>query len=218
MKVEKTLIYIRCLLVLLFLTLSQTSGQAQRFGAAIVAGMNASQIDGDQLAGYDKIGLSAGFKTMIQFESALKLNVEFLYSERGSRPNIFNDDYDPDINITLQYIEIPFYVSIGDWWQEEGQYHKVSAHGGFSYGRLIDASTVDYYNSAEDSYDKLVPYFNENDVSWFLGIDYRFSPRFGVMGRYTRGITPLLDPEKNNLNTPRLLTYFLTLRLDYYFK
>lgn len=218
MKVDKTLIYIRCLLVLLFLALSQTYSQAQRFGAAIVAGMNASQIDGDQLAGYDKIGLSAGFKTMIQFESALKLNVEFLYSERGSRPNIFNDDYDPDINITLQYIEIPFYVSIGDWWQEEGQYHKVSAHGGFSYGRLIDASTVDYYNSAEDSYDKLVPYFNQNDVSWFLGIDYRFSPRFGVMGRYTRGITPLLDPEKNNLNTQRLLTYFLTLRLDYYFK
>jgi hypothetical protein len=218
MKVEKTLIYIRLIIGLLMILAGQSNLQAQRFGAAIVAGMNASQIDGDQLAGYDKIGLTAGFKTMIQFESAIKLNVEFLYAERGSRPNIFNDDYDPDINISLQYMEIPFYVSIGDWWQEEGEYHKVSAHGGFSYGRLIDAKTFDYYNSSEESYDKLVPYFNQNDFSWLLGVSYRFSPRFGVMGRYTRGITPLLDPEKHNLNRQRLLTYLLTLRLEYYFK
>lgn len=218
MKVDKTLIYIRLIIGLGLITVGQTQLHAQRFGAAIVAGMNASQIDGDQLAGYDKIGLTAGFKTMIQFESAVKLNIEFLYAERGSRPNIWNAQYDPDINITLQYMEIPFYVSIGDWWQEEGEYHKVSAHAGFSYGRLIDAKTVDYYNSAEESYDKLVPYFNQNDISWLIGVSYRFSPRFGVMGRYTRGITPLLDPEKNNLNTQRLLTYLLTLRLEYYFK
>lgn len=202
----------------LLILLGQTQLQAQRFGAAMVAGMNACQIDGDQLAGYDKIGLTAGFKTMIQFESALRMNVEFLYSQRGSRPNIFNDSYDPDINITLQYMEIPVYVSIGDWWQEEGKYYKMSAHGGLSYGRLINARTVDYYNPSEDSYDKLVPYFSENDLSWFLGVSYRFSPRFGIMGRYTRGITPLLNPEKHNLNTDRLLSYFLTLRLEYYFK
>lgn len=218
MKVEKTLIYIRLILLLWLATSLSATLSAQRFGAAVVTGMNASQIDGDQLAGYDKIGLTAGFKTMIQFESAIKLNVEFLYSERGSRPSIWNDTYDPDINITLQYMEIPFYVSIGDWWQEEGGYHKVSAHGGFSYGRLFQAKTVDYFNSSEDSYDLLVPYFNDNDFSWMLGATYRFSPRFGVMFRYTRGITPLLDAEKHGLNRQRLLTYFLTLRLEYYFK
>ena len=208
----------RLILLLWLATSLSATLTAQRFGAAVVAGMNASQIDGDQLAGYDKIGLTAGFKTMIQFESAIKLNVEFLYAERGSRPSIWNDSYDPDVNITLQYMEIPFYVSVGDWWQEEGGYHKVTAHGGFSYGRLFQAKTVDYYNSSEDSYDLLVPYFNDNDFSWMLGATYRFSPRFGIMGRYTRGITPLLDAEKHNLNRQRLLTYFLTLRLEYYFK
>ena len=59
---------------------------------------------------------------------------------------------------------------------------------------------------------------NQNDVSWLIGVSYRFSPRFGIMGRYTRGITPLLNPEKNGLNRQRLLTYLLTLRLEYYFK
>ncbi len=218
MKVEKTLVYLWLILALVMISGLSVQGQTQRFSAALVAGMNASQIDGDLLAGYDKIGLTAGFHTVIHFKSTLKLNLEFLYAERGSRPNLFNDDFDPDINITLQYVEIPFYISIGDWWQEEGGYHKASAHGGFSYGRLIDAKTVDYFNSSDQSMDLLVPYFNQNDVSWLLGVNYRFSPRFGITGRYTRGITPLLSPEKHNLNTQRLLTYFMTLRLDYYFK
>ena len=191
---------------------------AQRFSAGILAGLNASQIDGDNLAGFDKLGLTGGIKTVMDFDSPWKINMEFLYSERGSRPDIFNPDYDPDIEISLKYIEIPVYVSIGDWWQEEGKYYKMSLHTGLSYGRLLDAKTTDYYNTAEESYDNLVPYFSENDLSWLIGATYRMSPRWGVTARYSRGIIPLLDPEKHDLATERLLSYWLTFRFEYYFK
>ncbi len=218
MKLEKLMMCVRCLLGLWILVLGTTAVNGQRFGAGFVAGFNASQIDGDDLAGFDRVGLTAGIRATMDLESILDFNVEFLYSERGSRPDLFQPEYDPDISIKLQYAEIPVYVSINDWWQEEEEYYKVSAHLGFSYGRLFTARTFDRVNPDDQNYDLLVPYFNENDVSWLAGVSFRMDPRWTITGRYTRGITPLLNPEKHNLAFRRLLSYYLTFRLEYTFK
>jgi hypothetical protein len=193
------------------------TAQAQRFSAAAVGGLNASQIDGDLLAGFDKVGLTGGLKAVVNFESAFDVHIEFLYTQRGSQPDLFNPEFDPDIKITLDYIELPVLVTIGDWWQEEGQYHKVSAHGGLSLARLINARTFDYFHSEDESFDLLVPYFNDYDLSWLLGVSFRMSEKFGITGRYTRSLTPLLSPEKHNLPFERLISYYMTFRLEYYF-
>jgi len=182
-----------------------------------MAGINACQIDGDQLAGFDKVGLTGGIKAIVNMESVFDLNVEFLFSQRGSRPDIFNPDYDPDIEVNLIYAELPVYFTLGDWWQEEDQYYKVSAQAGLSYGRLISARTFDYFHSSDQSLDNLVPYFNNNDLSWLIGVSYRFNSHWGMTGRYTRSIIPLLSPEKHNLAAERLLSYFMTFRTEYYF-
>ncbi len=217
MKLEKSLIYLRLSVILILSLLIQTEMKAQRFSAGLVGGLNASQIDGDNLAGFDKVGITGGILTVMEFESPFRMNMEFLYSERGSRPDIFNPEYDPDIEISLKYIELPVYVSLGDWWQEEGEYFKVSAHGGLSYGRLLNAKTTDYYNPSEASYDQLVQYFSENDLSWLLGMSYRMSKNWGITARYSRGIIPLLDAKKHDLAAETLRTYWLTFRFEYYF-
>ncbi len=217
MKLKKPQICILRGIILSTIVLFSSYAYSQRFSAGIVGGMNASQIDGDMLAGFDKVGLTGGIKAIVNFESAIDFNIEFLFSQRGSRPDIFNPDYDPDINISLVYAEIPVYLTLGDWWQEEGQYHKVSAHAGLSYGRLITAKTTDYFHPIEMSLDLLVPFFNENDISWLLGATYRLSENWGLTGRYTNGILPLLNPKKHNLAAARLTSYFITFRLDYYF-
>jgi len=219
MNVRKPFLSLRAILLVgILMALIPASLKSQRFAAALVGGMNACQIDGDDLAGFDKIGLTGGIRTIMLFDSRFRVNMEFLYSERGSQPDVFNPEYDPDIHINLKYAELPLYVTYGDWWQEEGKYYKVDFQAGFSYGRLISASTFDYYNSPDMSVDLLVPYFNENDISWLLGFDYRLSQHWGLTARYTRGITPLLSPNQNNLDTQRLLSYFLTFRFEYYFK
>ena len=38
---------------------------SQRFNLGVSAGLNFSQVNGDRLAGYDKLGLSAGVRTNI---------------------------------------------------------------------------------------------------------------------------------------------------------
>ncbi|MEO6131940.1 MAG: porin family protein [Saprospiraceae bacterium] len=217
MKLKKNLICLPVLMTMLILLAINHPVNGQRFSAAISGGINACQIDGDDLAGYDKIAFTGGIKAILNLESAIDLNVEFLYSERGSRPDIFNPDYDPDINISLHYAELPVYASIGDWWQEEGKYYKVSVQAGLSYGRLINARTTDLFHSSDMNLDLLVPYFNNNDLSWLVGLSYRMGPHWGMTGRYTRGITPLLNPSKHNLATQKLISYFISFRLEYYF-
>lgn len=192
--------------------------QAQRFGAALLAGLNASQVDGDDLAGFDRLGLTGGIRASMLFDSPFQLNIEFLYSERGSQPDLFNPEYDPDLEIALRYAEIPVYVSIGDWWQEEGEYYKMSAIAGLSYGRLISARTFDYVNPDESNLDKYVPFFNDHDLSWLLGAQYRMNPRWAISGRYTRELIPLFEPQKHGFDTRRLLSYWLTFRLEYIIK
>ena len=194
------------------------SSSAQRFGARAVLGLNASQIAGDQLAGFDKVGLTAGIQGTAELTTKLNLNVEFLYSERGSKPNIFNNAIDPDIHIKLQYIELPVYVAFHDWLDEEKGFYKAFAAAGFSYGRLIQAQTFDHFNDGDENLDKLVPYFNENDVSWMLGFGFRIGGHGGMSFRYTRSITLLLDAEKHDLDTYSLRPYFLTFRGEYIFK
>jgi hypothetical protein len=203
--------------ILVLVLLSGTPLFSQRFSAGIVGGANASQIDGDDLAGFDKLGLTGGLKAIVNFDSPFDLNVEFLFSQRGSRPDLFTPELDPDIEVRLNYAEIPVYVSLGDWWQEEEEYYKVSAHAGLSYGRLITARTFDYAHSEEESFDLLVPYFNNSDLSWLVGISYQMNKKWGVTGRYTREIIPLLSPKKHNLPNERLLSYFMTFRFEYYF-
>ena len=217
MKLKKRRISAGSYLILLFVLISGPSLFGQRFSAGIVGGANASQIDGDDLAGFDKLGLTGGLKAVVNFDSPFDLNVEFLFSQRGSRPDLFTPELDPDIEVRLNYAEIPVYVSLGDWWQEEEEYYKVSAHAGLSYGRLITARTFDYAHSEEESFDLLVPYFNNSDLSWLVGISYQMNKKWGVTGRYTREIIPLLSPKKHNLPNERLLSYYMTFRFEYYF-
>lgn len=217
MKLKKHQICLLGLFWLLIVSVFPTTIYGQRFSAGIVGGLNASQIDGDLLAGFDKVGLTGGLKAVVNFDSPFNLNIEFLYSQRGSRPDIFNPQYDPDIQINLHYAEIPVYVSLGDWWQEEEEYYKVSAHAGVSYGRLINASAMDGFNGPENSLEQLVPFFNDNDISWLVGATFRINEKLGIMARYTREITPLLSPKKHDLQIERLISYYVTFRAEYYF-
>ena len=192
-------------------------GLSQRFGAGAVIGLNASQIAGDRLAGFDKVGITGGLRGTAFLTDKVHLNVEFLYNEKGSKPDIFNNLTDPDINITLRYVEMPVYVTLQDWWDEEKGFHKAFGVAGFSVGRLLEASTFDHHNPDDINLDTLVPFFNESDVSWLLGFGFRLSDHIAVSFRYTRSINLLLNATKNELDTFSMRAYFLSFRGEYIF-
>lgn len=195
----------------------QVVAQQSIFGLHAVLGVNASQIAGDQLAGFDKIGLHGGLRGTAELSEKVGLSVELLYSERGSRPDIFNDVADPEIDISLRYLEMPVYLTYADWYDEAQGYHKAYAAGGFSYSRLIEASTFDHFNIGDENLDVLAKEFSSNDISWLLGFGFRLTNHFGISMRYSRSITWLLNAEKKELNTNSLRPFFLTFRGEYIF-
>ena len=92
------------LIIALFL-FNFSSAQEQRFNAGLVVGLNASQIDGDQLAGFDKLGLTAWVRGIAKLGETIDMNIEFLYSERGSKPDAFDAVFEPDIHIEFYHCE-----------------------------------------------------------------------------------------------------------------
>ena len=203
------IINMKYLLVTIFLfslcSLSTVEGQ-RGFKGSILAGLNLSQIDGDELVGYRQAGLTSGLKVSFQLKNRLYGNLELLYSQRGSSAKLFSNNG----SVTrINYLELPLYVSFKDWYIENENYYKLSGEVGLSLGNIISASV------SEEVTDYNPDWFETKDIGWMLGANYAFTKHLSVTVRYTRSINKLLDD--NTLFERYLLGYFWTIRTDYTF-
>ncbi len=176
------------------------------FSGTFVTGLTASQIDGDRLVGYNKLGITAGMKLGYELSSRFEGNMEILYTQRGSRSQTFGSG--PEVEITMaDYFELPIYLTLRDWYIKEGSYHKISVHGGFSYANLLNASSNSELYNAD--------LFKKSDISWLIGVNYAFTRNWRMTVRYSRSISKLLEDEALPINY--LLNYFWTVRAEYNF-
>ncbi len=190
--------------ILLFCCFSFMS-QAQKFDGSIVVGGTASQIDGDNLAGFNKIGLTGGMRLEYALENNLYAGLEMLYTARGSRSGLTNPGTASSItSVHLNYIEIPLIFGIKDWYLEDEKYYKVGAETGLSYGYLFGASSND---SAITNY---IDEFKTSDISYHLGAFYAFTKRWTLNARYTRSVVTLYEDEANDVKALR--SYYWSVR------
>lgn len=192
-----------------FLAAAPLSAQ-QRFGAGIVAGINASQIQGDDSAGYNRLGVRAGVRGIVRLTDRAEFGLDLLYSQRGSTTELFPNNNFLRFVIHLDYIEVPVWFSYKDWLHPDG-YYRLQAFAGLSYGRLFN-TRVEELVVIEDEQDN----FAKNDLSVSLGASFRTGKRFSIGAHWTRSITPLYNNRKhlNNVGLPRyefpLWGYFLS--------
>ena len=180
---------------------------AQKFGGSLILGFNASQIDGDRLAGYDKLGLNAGIGINYDLNDPWQLNVDFLFSQRGSQSRLIPDKYEPLRKITLNYLELPVYISYQDWFIDEEKYYKIQGYTGLSFGRLFSVK-----NGLNDS-DFDGENFIKNDLSFLIGAKLYFNKHMGITGRYTRSLFRMYRHPDDGSKS--LLGYFLNLGFIY---
>lgn len=193
---------LRFLAVILILWMCSEDVLAQqRFRGSLFAGVNLAQIDGDDLAGYNKPGLSAGVRVAYPTGQKTDLSLELAYSVRGSRRSLFGGG--DQVNTTLNYIEIPLIFSYKDWEIPDEKYFKVKAEGGLAYGYLFD---VESFNSGYTT-----ETLKNFDITYLLGVSFNFTKRLGLTVRYNRSLNDLLPGEG------RLVGYFVTSRLDFNF-
>jgi len=78
---------IRFLLFSLLLFSLPPSASAQRFIGGIAAGMNVTQVDGDEVFGYYKVGFNGGpyVKLMLDQRQRFSITMELLYTQKGAQ-------------------------------------------------------------------------------------------------------------------------------------
>jgi len=179
----------------------------QTFRAGVILGVNASQVDGDDYAGFDKLGPNLGLGVNFDISDRWEAGMELLWSQRGSRADVFTGT---DQKIVLNYIEIPLCIAYKDWLIDD--YYKVRFEAGLSYGRLINqkVTIVGFTTELDD--------INENNFSYILGAKFFSSPKTAFGFRFTSSINNLLD--KPSVSFPgaiiRLRGYFLSFRIHKY--
>lgn len=184
--------YITKLVALLMVLLplivdAQKEDNRNRFKATVLLGFNAAQLDGDELKGYNKVGLLAGVRGTTILNEKWSGDVELLFSQKGSSETIKPvDTTDGRYQIHLNYVEVPLLVS----------YHleKLSIRFGASYARLLGAKTAEGVN------DFLDDFFKKNDFSILAGVDYHFNEIWGIELRFTRSVVNILDTTQINHN------------------
>lgn len=126
---------------------------SQRILGAFSAGMNLSQVDGDEVYGFKHVGLNVGPSVIIPFGKNRKWDVtlELDFSQLGSkqRDSYSNDtimdtttsEYYDGYKLHLNYVQIPVMVHFKD--------KNIIAGGlGFAYGQLVGAAEWEDYNDA----------------------------------------------------------------------
>ena len=199
--------------IAIYLCCSNEMAAQQRFKAGAIFGLNASQIQLDDVGGYKRLGLQGGLRAITILSEKSDLIFELLYSERGSResngsPTCFNGGA---LNISTKYVEVPVLITFKDWMEED--FYKIQVSGGFSFSRLLSAS------SEGSCHDDLTDLFKDNDFGVTLGAEYFTNRHLSFGMRWSRSITLLYKREYGlpDRNENSLRGFFLSFRGAYIF-
>ena len=157
-----------------FLTLNI---QAQNFGGGLIVGASTSQVAGDRLGGFNKIGWTAGAYTNLKIRENLKTQIEMIYIEKGSRnPNLYKNNIQ---EITLSYVEVPISINLQ-------QKENLGIELGISPAFIIASKMNDSFDETQ-----IIPSFKKYDFGIFAGINYHLSKNIILNSRMSNSIIPI---------------------------
>lgn len=153
---------------------------AQSFDASLLLGANFSQIDGDQFAGYNKLGLNAGIGISRNIDQQWDLGFEIKYSMKGSKKVIDPEVFTPTLKIDYHYLEVPVlaFYNINE---------KAVAFGGPSLGfNVFNQRNDNGFKTEEDE-------LNRTELALVLGAMYKVNDQWGLEIRHGYSMLSIRD-------------------------
>lgn len=176
------------------------------FRLGLVAGINAAQVDGDDLAGYNKLGLLVGGRVTYRTSENWMPSMGIFYSQKGSRSELVLSGNFFETHYQLDYIEVPVMMNFMDG--------GVRISGGLSYARLIDLDIM--IDDIVETDDRL-PYYRENELNVVLGFGYFIDEHWGFDFRWTRSLYSIADLSVGNVINKPQVNKLLSFRTIYHF-
>lgn len=186
------------LFIIVFCLIGAPAG-AQIIKGEAIAGINLTQVDGDEAFGFHKIRANIGAGVMIPFGEKGKwdVSIETLFSQKGSyqQPQYIDsvgggEVYTGEYKLHLNYVEVPVLVLFTDK-------ELISVGAGFSWGRLVGIKEWEHGNLVEtttlnsDTYSK-------NDISILGDIRIRLWQALKLNLRYQYSLVKIRTREFDN--------------------
>ena len=155
---------------------------SRRFGAQIILGGNASQIDGDKMADYNHLGIAAGLRGVVHITPKISTSIGIWYSQEGSRINYQKDLGSVLEHIDLDYIRVPLLFHYRNW--------RLQFDAGLNYGRLLRVDILSIYGTdVTNAYEPDMP---RNDIGYTLGGTFFATKHWGINTQFTRSFLNIL--------------------------
>lgn len=162
---------------------------AQRFKGAVMGGMNISQVDGDEVYGYHRIGGHVGLAAILPLKK-WDVTLETVFNQKGAYEGeqysdsafgtVLNGKYD----LRLNYVEIPLVAHYTDR-------ERYTVGVGFSYGRLVSSKEIEH-DGAIPPYSDTVA-FKKNDYCVLADLQIRVWQRLKFNIRFSYSLAPIRE-------------------------
>ncbi len=183
----------RLLLVfaLLLMLLSVTELQSQIIKGEAIAGFNLSQVDGDEVYGFKRIGANLGVGAMIPFGKNWDVSIEATFNQKGAfqKPQ-YSDSLSGEYKLRLNYVEIPVLIHYTDK-------DFISVGIGASFGRLVGVN--EWEHGLEMDTDLNSGTYTQNDLCFVADLRMRAYGPIIVNLRYQYSLLKIRTREFTNL-------------------
>lgn len=181
-------------LIIVF-TLVSSTVSAQSFYAVAFAGFNGSQIDGDNLLGYDKLNGTIGGFVAYETGSWADWALELRYIGKGRVKYADIEAGETDyFRVDLHYLEMPVYLRI-----PMHKEYKLYLEPGLAVGYLLNQSYFEANGKMDLS--EVGKVFKEAELSSLLGVSYLHEDHWLFRFRWEGSLLPIGKGENNSLDT-----------------
>lgn len=167
------------LLLVLALMVATTTLSAQTFNGGVKTAVVVSQIAGDGLSGFNKVGINAGFFAQYQWLPSWSVQMDLAFIQKGSSQKLNPDEPDAySYLLRLNYVELPLVL----------QYHTkpLVFEAGLSFDFL--AGYAEKINSQINDQGEVWQKINVNTV---IGVQYYLNDRWVASIRSVNSVSSI---------------------------
>lgn len=195
------------------MTYAQRSTTTSNFRGGVRAGFTTSQISGDDLVGFHKLGACAGVYTCYPLteNGNLKLQLEIDFTMKGSHSYFpKNTNMTSKYVLNVGYFEVPLLLR----WRFARLTIRGNSDFEFEVGPMFG---IKLYQRERDIYGIIQgrPDFNRFEFAAMAGLSYMFNEHHGLSFRYSNSILKVRKPNwavnrgiKMQYHSVLMLTYF----------
>jgi len=183
---------LKIFLVAFFLLVVTLNVDAQFIKGALIFGTNISQIDGDEVYGFKKIGFNIGASAIVPFSNKWAISIENIYSQKGAyqKPQ-YADSISGEYRIKLNYVEVPVLVHYTDK-------NIFTVGAGLSWGRLVKVDEWEHGNKTNTSLSSGT--YSQNDINILADLRFRIWKKLKFNIRYAYSIPKIRTREHSDLS------------------